>query len=1189
MIKVLGRGVQLQFMTEHHNEIHGRDITAPVVQSGRIDRLEINVGDVPPEVGHPPLTSWDDRPDLTPALTDLLMAQREATESLPYTLLGVRKPDFLNEVYVQQSLRPEAPADRAVERDRRTSVEQPMPEQADAGKRPVSVTEALNHGRHLIITGDPGAGKSTLGYMYVQRLSAYWLGAGPERPPLAEPLMPLRIPARALAGKQSWDRLLAEGLSEALARLVTTQLRPDALGKRALGARWLVFIDGLDEITDTSIQRQVIKAIGYQMRRTPDHQLVVTTRPRLDQDITSLCPDQADLFRIQPFGQVELEEFARAWFRAQDAITAPERAADFLQQVRDNRIRGLVGNPLLATIAAITLTMRPDRPLPNNLVDLYEGFMNHLLTDTASGRTTISGLRRSLLDQPLRLHVFDWVARHRDAVITHLAIHRLESEGSLYEAAADYVAGHQDVVDSAELSEGWREDLRAVLDGCGVFGRAGEDLSFWHQSFAEYLAARDRAGQIPAGFPDLDAWIDRGLDEATRRFALFTIVLWSRREGHEIALVLDRLLRGQGTNVLLAAHLIAEGVEVAEDQTAQVMDRIVDLIASSSVPETRLTSASAINEVMASLDHHTVGAPTIDRLRLLRDQPEVAAIARIDCATALGHLTGSEEALRWLENFATEVHPKTVHHIVDVMPGLAQDGVDRAERLLVRLGSAADADYVVVLVTAAMLVQLDRASRAVPLVRDLIRRLRQDPGITPGTLVMPNRSPDAGPLRIRDAWQQPAPTWGEVAELAANAGCPDEALWSARRSLTSPQTTEAELSDAVTAMLTAVGADVVDEVTAAAESRPPAHVLEIASALDNADFADAAGGLARRVLANRQATADQIETAARIVLAAPDGSADEVLALVQKRGQLRTEHQMSLATALTDAGAPAEARRVTRLLLDNPAIEPLDFWGIASLRLDAGGSAAAEDVFQAAVSHSPEHCAQAAPLLAEAGREDLARELMRQVFALPAEFDILTEMADSFRIDGNRELVAATAEVALPLASQADPADIPKLVRVLAAVGRTDEAIALARSAFVRVVAADQNPWQITVDWLGTGGARSAPDIVAEVATSDIKAEWRVQIAQELAEAGLLKAAAAVWLNVVQWHGDTVEQGIDAASRLVACGYRDRVIETITEALADERLLPAARAGLRALMAWVVFSSPDATAEELRPLVDRYS
>jgi hypothetical protein len=243
-------------------------------------------------------------------------------------------------------------------------------------------------------------------------------------------------------------------------------------------------------------------------------------------------------------------------------------------------------------------------------------------------------------------------------------------------------------------------------------------------------------------------------------------------------------------------------------------------------------------------------------------------------------------------------------------------------------------------------------------------------------------------------------------------------------------------------------------------------------------------------------------------------------------------------------------------------------------------------VFRAAVARSAEHCAQATPLLANAGREDLAHELLQRVLDSPTSFEVLADMADSFRLDDRHDLLAATIEVALPLADQADSVyDIDNLLHALAAVGRADEAAALARWAFVRETTAEHGLLEMTSGWLQVGGESSGADIVAEVLAADISAERRMEIAAELAKAGLLADATSVWLDVVLWHGDTDDQGIAAASRLVACGYRNRVIETVTGALSDTRLSPLTRSGLRAVLAWTVFNSPDATPEELRSLL----
>jgi hypothetical protein len=201
-----------------------------------------------------PLRSWDERPALTGELEDLLDAQCEATEALPYGLLGVHQPT-LTEVYVRQSVR-RSIADRSQEsmedRERNSIVRAKSHADQSIRERTLSVTEALNGNQHLLITGEPGAGKSTLGYVYVQRLSRYWLEGQATQAPVDEPVLPLRIPARALARPDAWSELLAAGASEALGRLLATRPRPELFSQKNLGARWLVFVDGLDEIVSSA-------------------------------------------------------------------------------------------------------------------------------------------------------------------------------------------------------------------------------------------------------------------------------------------------------------------------------------------------------------------------------------------------------------------------------------------------------------------------------------------------------------------------------------------------------------------------------------------------------------------------------------------------------------------------------------------------------------------------------------------------------------------------------------------------------------------------------------------------------------------------------------------------------------------------------------------------------------------------
>jgi hypothetical protein len=747
-------------MVERHNEISGGHFSGPVVQAGSIDQLILPLGAQVAEQMQP-LTSWRDRSELTPPLRDLLEAQHGATESLPYKLLGVKQPE-LTQVYVQQTMRPQI-VDRSPEPERKIA--------AESGERTMTVTEAFNRTGHLLIVGEPGSGKSTVGYMHVRQISEFWLSGSDGPAPLTEPVLPLRIPARTLAENKAWAELLAAGAEDALGRRLVERPRAELFGRRALGARWLVFIDGLDEIIDLDTRTQVIEAIAHQVRRSSDHRLVITTRPLPGDELKPLEQAGIDTYAIQPFGPVELEEFAKAWFRAQNPITAAACAAEFVRQVRDGRLRELVRNPLLATIAAITYTLEPHRQLPNSRVDLYGRFMEYLLDDSASRRNTVAELLRSLRDHPQRQMLVEWMHQRRIEIVEQLAVNRLETESPLFEAACEWVKANR-----SDVPEGWQADLRALLAGTGVFVRTEDNLRFRHHSFAEFLAARRRASEIPVDFPDLDEWIERGLTGAKQVFALFTFVLWGQGE-HNLGRVFRVLLAGTKAKVLLAGRLLAEGIVVDEELTASVVSRIMDLILANGALSDPWDEVEEVGQVLVSLMPQTLGASMIARLHDLRDRSEMAEATRIECATVLGHLVESESAARWLECFTENASQTAVKRSVAALKDLVPDGARRAEQLLVRMAAATEQDYPTAMAVISILLETGQTEAAGPLVRGLVRRLHADPALINGSIFP---VPTEG-SRIADVWQGGPANWGVLAELAARSKCSDEALWAASK------------------------------------------------------------------------------------------------------------------------------------------------------------------------------------------------------------------------------------------------------------------------------------------------------------------------------------------------------------------------------------------------------------------------
>ncbi len=1119
-------------MVERHNEISGGRFDGPVVQAGSIDRLTLHFHGGPVEPDRP-LTSWRDRPPLSPALRDLLEAQQRATEALPYKLLGVRQPE-LTQVYVQQTIRPQL-AERPPEPGRKPEPERKQaPESAE---RVLSITEALDRGGHLVLTGEPGSGKSTVGYLYVQQLSAYWLGDGEGQPPLSEPLLPLRVPARALAANRAWAELLAAGTEEALGRLLSERPRPEVFARRALGARWLVFVDGLDEIIEPETRAQVIDAIAYQVRRGADHRLVVTTRPLPGRELAPFERAGLDTYHLQPFGPGELAEFAGAWFRAQNPVTAAGRAAEFVRQVGDGRLRELVRNPLLATIAAIAHTLEPQRPLPNSRVDLYDRFMAYLLDETPSRRDTVAELRRSLRDQPERLAFAEWLRKHRTEIVEQLAAHRLESESPLFEAACEWVAGQ-----GPELPEGWREDLRALLASTGVFEQTDDVLDFRHYSFAEFLAARRRAREISADFPGLDEWIERGMGLATQAFALFTFVLWGRA-GNELGRVFEVLLAGAKDEVLFAGRLLAEGIEIGDRLAAAVVDRILDALLANGARRHPWSDVEEIGQVLVSFVPETLGAPAIARLRELRDAPELSEATRLECAAVLGRVADTAEAARWLESFAERASLPALHRCVLVLKELVPDGATIGERLLVRLVAGAAADFARQLALLYLLDELGRGEAAAPLLREVVVRLRADPAVTDG----------AGfPLgsRLVDVWEDGTASWGNLADLAVRLHCAEEGLWAAEKVFARESSSADELNDAVLAVLAAKGGDGVPEILAATETRPVEHVLGVAVTLQEESHPRAAAALARNVLERPNAGPYEFVRAARVL--ATCGESGELLRLVENKPGLGIEYKLRLLALGSDLGDQGALREEALSSLDHPGLDKWDLANVVQALLEDGDAATAERVVRAAGARGPEYWARLAGVLCAQGHGEAADELAGKLLAAQAQTDLLVEVALA-AAEHRPALAAKLLDAAYPRLLDCDGYQRHQLVRALTKIGRREQAVAAARLA---TLATDEIWVSYCVEnWIDAGGAEAGREIVAVLVSVDTPADKRMEAADKLAELGLLEPAARLWLDVVRHHGRALDQAVLAARCLVESGHRDEVA-----ALLGERGDPVLRA-----------------------------
>jgi hypothetical protein len=472
----------------------------------------------------------------------LVRAQVRAAQDLPRLLPGARRP-ALADVYVRQDLGSSLDATRSEPQQptpildgRDQFIEVPTPPAIRIVARPPvrTVRDVLDGNDHLVVTGGAGQGKSTLSLRLAADIAAHWLdneGGGP----LAETVVPLRLTARSLATRldQPFPEALAESVRADYGALLWVPISPEVLCDRVAGCRWLLLVDGLDEVADADDRDRLVKVLASWTAESP-YRVLLTTRPIEGAVLAPLQRIGAVRYELQPFDDEALRRFAENWF-AEEGCNLADR---FLRQIRAAHLDNLVRVPLLATIAAIVFQLRSDMPLPDNEYELYE----HYFAFLCSARP---------IDSP-----FD---PHRIDLLEHLGTVRVETDTALAAAARDWVRCHMAV---DQLPADWPDHLTSCLVAVGPLVMRGNDLMFLHHSFAEHLAATATARRLPTtfvpGHEDFAQLLHAARPKERGRFARAAALHYTRLHPDQADPLLRCLHGGDAEQHLLAARLLAK-------------------------------------------------------------------------------------------------------------------------------------------------------------------------------------------------------------------------------------------------------------------------------------------------------------------------------------------------------------------------------------------------------------------------------------------------------------------------------------------------------------------------------------------------------------------------------------------------------------------------------------------------------
>jgi HEAT repeat protein len=347
--------------------------------------------------------------------------------------------------------------------------------------RPLDAEAVLRQGRDCCIFGGPGAGKSTLLRVCLAAMADRWLQGQ------ADSAIPVLVPAAAL-GKENVP------LPQALAATVSADLSdaglPDLISadffqlESLPGIPWLLLVDGLDDISDWKVRNTVLNNVSANAGGAASpYRFVIAVRSPSSLGIGRHWPS----YWLRQFAPADVQEIARRWFAALGSTAPEDMARSFADAIERAHLTEMSRTPMIATMLCQLYAAAPYAPLASGRSAIYQRFIELL-----HGRQNQRGIRTETR-AALRQHGENAVTRaqhafeHRRPLLASLAVQRRAGNT---EKTLDVLLKQPDATCPEQVPQQlWQEFLTEIIEHSGLMANQHSDLTFLHQTFADYLAA----------------------------------------------------------------------------------------------------------------------------------------------------------------------------------------------------------------------------------------------------------------------------------------------------------------------------------------------------------------------------------------------------------------------------------------------------------------------------------------------------------------------------------------------------------------------------------------------------------------------------------------------------------------------------------------------------------------------------